>query len=230
MDRWTMFPENHAVLVVGEASTGLFEFCCYLGCSYLKNGEKVVFVENNASPENVRRQMGRFGIDPSDHEADGTLVLVDAFKRDSHPSDETAIIVESPSILPYIFEAITSGIDRVGGKPVRVILDSLTPLYVSHDPADVWRFFKDISVICKANGTMTSVVNKGILDEDQIAQVAGLADGILEMRMDSEYRRYVRIKHLKGTIVNPKWVPFEFEKDEEDEVALLGWGTQGEEE
>jgi len=73
---------------------------------------------------------------------------------------------------------------------------------------------------------MTSVVNKGILDEDQIAQVAGLADGILEMRMDSEYRRYVRIKHLKGTIVSPKWVPFEFEKDEEDEVAILGWGKQ----
>lgn len=225
-----MFPENHAVLVVGEASTGLFEFCCYLGSTYLRNGEKVVFVENNASLGQVRRQMGRFGVEASDHEADGTLVLVDAFTHESPTPDETAIVVENPSVLPYIFEAVTSGIERIGGKPVRVILDSLTPLYVNHDPADVWRFFKDLSSMCKFNGTMTSVVNKGILDEDQIAQVAGLADGILEMRMDSEYRRYVRIKHLKGTIVSPKWVPFEFEKDEEDEVAILGWGTRGEEE
>ena len=225
-----MFPENHAVLVVGEASTGLFEFCCYLGSTYLRNGEKVVFVENNNSPGQVRRQMGRFGIEASDHEDDGTLVLVDAFTRESPRPDETAIVVENPSILPYIFEAVTSGIERIGGKPIRVILDSLTPLYVNHDPVDVWRFFKDLSSMCKFNGTMTSVVNKGILDEDQIAQVAGLADGILEMHMDSEYRRYVRIKHLKGTIVSPNWVPFEFEKDEEDEVAILGWGKQGEEE
>jgi KaiC/GvpD/RAD55 family RecA-like ATPase len=225
-----MFPENHAVLVVGEASTGLFEFCCYLGCSYLRNGEKVVFVENNASPGQVRKQMSRFGIEASDYEDDKTLVLVDAFTRDSVRPDETATPAEDRSSLPYIFEAVTSGIETVGGKPVRVILDSLTPLYVDHDQADVWRFFKDLSSMCKFNGTMTSVVNKGILDEDQIAQVAGLADGILEMRMDSEYRRYVRIKHLKGTIVSPKWVPFEFEKDEEDEVAILGWGNRGEEE
>jgi len=225
-----MFPENHAVLVVGEASTGLFEFCCYLGCSYLRNGEKVVFVEDNTSPEQVRRQMGKFGINASVHEENGSLVLVDAFTRESPAPDETGIEVETASILPSIFEGVTSGIERVGGKPVRVILDSLTPLYVSHDPAHVWRFFKDLSSICKFNGTLTSVVNKGILDEDQIAQVAGLADGILEMRMDSEYRRYVRIKHLKGTIVSPKWVPFEFEKDEEDEVAVLGWGTSREEE
>jgi KaiC/GvpD/RAD55 family RecA-like ATPase len=225
-----LFPENHAVLVIGEASTGLFEFCCYLGCTYLRNGKKVVFVENNNSPRQVRRQMGRFGIEASEHEEDGTLVLVDAFTRGPPPSDETAMHVEDPSMLPTIFEAVTSGIEKVGGKLVRVIFDSLTPLYISHDPADVWRFFKDLSSMCKCNGTLTSVVNRGILDEDHIAQVAGLADGILEMRMDSEYRRYVRIKHLKGTRVRPKWVPFEFEKDEEDEVEMLGWGAQEEEE
>jgi len=225
-----MFPENHAVLVVGEASTGLFEFCCYLGSTYLRNGEKVVFVENNTSPGQIRRQMGRFGIEASDYEDDGTLVLVDAFTRESPRPDDAAIVVKNPSVLPYVFEAVTSGIERVGGKPIRVILDSLTPLYVNYEPAEVWRLFKDLSTICKYNGTLTSVVNKGILDEDQIAQVAGLADGILEMRMDSEYRRYVRIKHLKGTIVSPKWVPFEFEKDEEDQVQMLGWRTEREEE
>lgn len=221
-----MFPENHAVLVVGEASTGLFEFCCYLGCTYLKNGEKVVFIENNSAPNQVRRQMGKFGVEPSEHEADKTLVLIDAFSRKQSMADDSALAVDDPSNLPDIFEAVTHGMDRVGGKPVRVILDSLTPLYVNHEPSDVWRFFKDLSSMCKFNGTMTSVVNTGILDEDDIAQVAGLADGILEMRMDSEFRRYVRIKHLKGTIVSPKWVPFEFEMDEDDDVEILGWGSR----
>jgi len=226
-----MFPENHAVLVVGEANTGLFEFCCYLGCSYLRNGEKVVFVENNAAMDQVRKQIDRFGVSASESEDGEALVLVDAFGRDATQQSDGAIVVDDPSSLPNIFDSITKGIEKLGGKPVRVIFDSLTPLYVSHEPEDVWRFFKDLSVMCKFNGTMTSVVNKGMLDEDRIAQIAGLADGILEMRMDAEYRRFVRIKHLKGTIVSPKWVPFEFEKvEEEDDVAILGWGNRGEEE
>lgn len=218
-----MFPENHAVLVVGEASTGLFEFCCYLGCTYLRNGEKVVFVEDNASPENVRRQMGRFGIETSDHEADGSLIIIDAFAKDVPSPDEASIVVKNATILPYIFEAVTGGIESLGGKPVRVILDSLTPLYVHHDPAEVDRFFRDLSTMCRFNGTMTSVINKGILDEDQIAKIAALADGILEMRMDSEYRRFIRIKHLKGATVTPKWVPFEFEREDEEEATVLRW-------
>jgi len=225
-----MFPEKHAVLVVGEANTGLFEFCCYLGSTYLKNGEKVVFLENNTPPQLVRRQMATFGIDAPDHEEARSLVLIDAFKR-MRKSDDNVIAVENTAVLPDIFDAVTAGIERLGGEGVRVIFDSLTPLYVSHEPADVWRFFKDLTTFCRSAGAMTAVVNKGILDEDQIAQVAGLADGILEMRMDSEFRRYVRIQHLKGTIVSPKWVPFEFEEEQEKEdVALLGWGAHGQEE
>ncbi len=225
-----MFPEKHAVLVVGEANTGLFEFCCYLGSSYLKNGEKVVFIENNAPPQQVRHQLGRFGADAADHETDRSLVLIDAFAR-AHSQDRLAIAVEDPKLLPSIFEAVTEGIERLGGEGVRAIFDSLTPLYVSHEPSDVWRFFKDLATICRSSGTMTTVVNNGILDQDQIAQVAGLADGILEMRMDSSFRRFVRIQHLKGTIVNPKWVPFEFEEEAQDqgEASLLGWGARGEE-
>ncbi len=223
-----MFPEKHAVLVVGEANTGLFEFCCYLGSTYLRNGEKVVFVENNTLPHVVRRQMARFGVDVADLEADDSLVLIDAFRK-GRQHDDRAAAVENATMLPNIFEAVNTGIESLGGEGVRVILDSLTPLYVNHDPAEVWRFFKDLTTICRASGTMTAVVNKGILDEDQIAQVAGLADGILEMRMDSEFRRFVRIQHLKGTIVSPKWVPFEFEEEERSagNVSILGWGARG---
>lgn len=222
-----MFPENHVVLVVGEASTGLFEFCCYLGCTYLRNGEKVVFVENNGSPEQVRAQMRKFGAEPSDHEKDGTLVFVDAFASDEPAVDESSIAVKDASVLPYTFEAVTGGIERLGGKPVRVIFDSLTPLYVHHDPAEVDRFFRDLSTMCRFNGTMTSVINRGILDEDQIARVAGSADGILEMRMDGEYRRFVRIRYLKGATVSPRWVPFEFEREDEEGAAVLRWERKG---
>ncbi len=222
-----MFPENHAVLVMGEASAGLFEFCCYLGTTYLKNGEKVVFIENNSPPNQVRRQMSRFGVEASEIEENKGLVIVDATGAGGQ-SDEHALRVKDATILPYIFEAVNVASERVGGTPVRVIFDSLTPLYISQEPEEVGRFFKDLATMCRCNGTLTAVIHKGILDEDQIASVAGLADGILEMRIDKDFRRYVRINHLKGTLVTPKWVPFEFEIEAEDEgdASVLSWNRK----
>jgi len=224
-----LFPENHAVLVMGEASTGLFEFCCYLGTTYLKNGEKVVFVENNAPPAQVRRLMSRFGVDASEFESDGHLVIVDATGSPSVEEESLVFKIESPHILPYIFEAVTKSIDRVGGKPARVLFDSLTPLYISEEPQAVGRFFRDLATICRFNGTLTAVIHKGMLDEDQIALVAGLADGLLEMKVDNDFKRYIRINHLKGTAVTPKWVPFEFETDEDEagDATVLSWGRKG---
>lgn len=223
-----MFPDNHAVLVMGEASTGLFEFCCYLGSTYLKNGDKVVFLENNTSPRQVRRQMSKFGVEASEYEETNHLVIVDA-SMVSTEQDESAIRVENPSVLPYIFEGVTQGIEKAGGKPARVIFDSLTSLYMHQDPETVGRFFKDLSTMSRCNGTMTCVIHKGILDEDQIAMVAGLADGILEMKIDGKYKRFIRINYLKGTAVTPKWVPFEFDTgDQEEEGAFLGWGGKEE--
>lgn len=219
-----MFPENHAVLVMGEASAGLFEFCCYLGTTYLRNSEKVVFVENNSPPSQVRRQMDKFGVAALDYENEESLVIVDATGAAREEGEDKAFKVSDPSTLPYIFEAVNKASEEVGGNPVKVIFDSLTPLYIHQDPEAVGRFFRDLSTMCRCNGTLTAVIHRGILDEDQIATVAGLADGILEMKVDHDFKRYIRINHLKGTMVTPKWVPFEFETEEEEgDASVLTW-------
>lgn len=76
-----MFPENYAVLVVGDPSAGLFEFCCYLGATYLKADERVVILEANTSPDRVRRQMLEFGVDAVQHELDKNLLIIDAYRK-----------------------------------------------------------------------------------------------------------------------------------------------------
>ncbi len=220
-----MFPENHSVLVIGMPNARLFEFCCYLGATYLKAGENVVFLESNTSPSVVRQQMDEFGAGAGDHEKEGDLLIIDAYMQPPNAKDPRAVPLPDLSVLADVFETMTQAIEKVGGSSVRVIFDSLTPLYIHHDSKAVARFYKDISTMAKFNGAMTSVVHKGILDEDQIAAISTLADGILEVMVDRNFRRFIRIKHLNGVLVKPKWVPFEFERDQESEGTFLSWNA-----
>ena len=224
-----MFPENYAVLVVGDPDAGMFEFCCYLCSNYLKAGEKVVFVEANTSPEHVHRQLHMFGVYAYENESEGSLALIDCYTPPEALSpDASAIRPEDPGNLADIFDAVTEGIEKMGGGPVRMLFDSLTPLYEHHDTKDVNRFFRDLSTMARFSGTMTSLVHKGMLDEDQVADLISIADGLVEMKVDENFRRYVRINHLRGVLVTPKWVPFEFEIEdkEEDESSILGWNRE----
>jgi KaiC/GvpD/RAD55 family RecA-like ATPase len=220
-----MFPQNSAVLVVGDPSAGMFEFCCYLSSVYLKTGEKVVFVETNTTADRARRMLARFGIDAYDCEAEEKLVIVDAYSPHAVPDvDPSTIRVPDSSRLSSLFEGITKGIETMGGQSVKVMFDSLTPLYLQHDPESVCRFLKDLITLCKYSGSLTCVVHKGILDEDQIAEIAGLTDSLMEMAVNESFRRFVRIKHIRGTAVTPKWVPFDFDRvDEEEEGTALIW-------
>jgi len=224
-----MFPENYAVLVVGDPDAGMFEFCCYLCSNYLKAGHKVVFVEASTSPEHVHRQLRVFGAYPYDSKGECCLALVDCYTPpDSRAPDENAIRPEDPGNLADIFDSVTSAIEKMGGGPVRILFDSLTPLYENHDSKAVNRFFRDLSTMARFSGTMTTLVHRGMLDEDQIADLISIADGMIEMKVDDNFRRFVRINHLRGVIVTPKWVPFEFEIEdkEEDESTVLGWNRE----
>lgn len=219
-----MFPENFAVLVVGNPSAGMFEFCSYIAATHLNADERLVFVETNVSSDQVRQQMQVFGADAIEAENHDRLALIDCRASRRTPEvDEKAIKVGDTGNLEEIIERVEEGIVRVGGAPVNVMFDSVTPLYVHHDSNDVGKFFSAISSLVKVSGRMTSTVHSAIVPDEQIALLSTIADGVLELRIDEDYHRFVRIKHFRGLRVTPKWVPFDFDRDEESSGALLSW-------
>ncbi len=219
-----MFPENFAVLVVGSPSAGMFEFCCYLAATHLSADERLVFVESNTTADNVRDQMQLFGVDASEYEEKGRLAIVDCHASSENEVDDArAIKVRDLSNLEEVIEKVEEGIVKVGGQPVNVLFDSVTPFYMDHDSNDVGKFFSAISSMVKISGKMTSTVHTSIVPDDQIAMLSTLADGVLELRVDETYHRFVRIKHFRGLDVKPKWVPFDFDRDEESGGAVLSW-------
>jgi KaiC/GvpD/RAD55 family RecA-like ATPase len=218
-----MLPDNFAVLVVGSPSAGMFEFCCYLAATHLNADERLVFVESNTSPDHVRSQLQLFGVDAIDFENNDRLALVDCYASPSPADiDEKTIRVRDMANLEEIIQRVEEGIVKVGGQPVNVLFDSVTPLYVKHDSNDVGKFFSALASMVKISGKMTSTVHSSIVPDEQIALLSTMADGVLEMKIDEGFHRFVRIKHFRGLKVTPRWVTFDFETDQES-GEVLSW-------
>lgn len=219
-----MFPENFAVLVVGSPSSGMLEFCCYVTATHLNADDRMVFVESNTHADHVRSQLQMFGIDSIDFEDRNKLVFVDCFGSSGTPEiDEKSIKVADVTNLEEIIQRVEEAIIKVGGPPVNVLFDSVTPLYMHHDSSEVGKFFSALSSMVKVSGKITLTVHNGIVPEEQIALLSTIADGVMEMRVDEGFHRFVRIKHFKGLEVTPKWVPFDFEREIEGDSTVLGW-------
>ena len=115
---------------------------------------------------------------------------------------------------------------NVGGPPVRVIFDSLTPLYEGNDSDEICEFFQRLCSDVRRDGNLTSTVHRGMIHEDQVEKLGGVADGIVELVINKQFKRFIRILRMKGMDIKPKWVQFDFEKSEEDEGTMLGWGKE----
>jgi KaiC/GvpD/RAD55 family RecA-like ATPase len=222
-----MFPQNYAVLVVGDPGTGMFEFSCYLASSYMKNGERVVFVETDSTPDRVRKQLKRFGVDAVEYEMDAQFLIIDCSASTFDPGyDPGTRRVRDHADLNSIAGQVIDGIRDLGGPPVRVIVDSLTPLYDHSDSEEITKFFEHLCTDVKKDGNLTCTIHRGMIHEDQVDHIGTLADGIIEMMMDRQYKRFIRIKRMKGMELKPRWVQFDFEKSEEEEGTMLGWGKE----
>lgn len=219
-----MLPDNFAVLVVGDPSAGMFEFCSYLASCYLDADERLVFVETNTTADHVRHQLQMFGVDPTYHEDRDRLRVIDCYTpRGKAGDDHLMVELFDVTNLEGMLERVEEGIVAVGGQPVKILFDSLTPLYMYHDSNDVGKFFSALTSMVKMSGKITATVHRGIVPDEQIALLSTISDGVLEMRMDESFHRHVRIRHFRGLRVTPRWVPFDFDRESETGVTVLGW-------
>lgn len=204
-----MLSENHSVLVITEAEQGVCQVCCQLAAARLEAREKVVFVETKARPDEVVFYLSQYGVDTSTIESEGAFSVVDACSESAPVADPHVIKVGDPSMLSNIFEGVTKAISSVGGRPVEVVFDSLSPLLATHEPVYVARFYKDLSTISRFSGSLTAAVSADSVTEDVVASLSSIADTVFETRLDGNLRRQVRLKHVSGSLVRPIWVPFE---------------------
>jgi len=202
--------DNRSVLVITDEDDGVSQVCCQLAAARLEAGQKVVFVETKTQPDEVVFYLSKFGLDTSAIESEDCFAIVDAYRESAPVPDPHVVKVGDPSMLSNIFEGVTKAMAVVGGRPVEMIFDSLSPLLLTHEPVYVARFYKDLSTISRFSGSLTASVSGRSITEDIIASFSSIADSVFETRLDDNLRRQVRMRHMTGSLVRPTWVPFEW--------------------
>ncbi|MDH4123724.1 MAG: RAD55 family ATPase [Thermoplasmata archaeon] len=214
-----MFPKKYSILIIGPSGAGVFDFCAYLASFYLRNDQSVVFIETDTSRSFVRRQLRNFGIKDIEYEGD-SLAIIDCF---SEPSLlEEPVTLGNPANLPELLQKIEQTIVTFE-QPVRVILDSLSSLHLYNGPNDVNDFLVKLSDASKKSGSLTTTMHSNLHTPEQIELVCSICDGVIEMRVDEDLKKSLRISKMKDLYVEPNWVSFELEPAENIAGSSFIW-------
>lgn len=183
----------------------MLEFCAYLASFYLKSGQDVVMVETDTSADFVRRMIAEFGVGPEHYER-ASMTTIDCFSEPGEENEQTRYA--DLSDLMELLEKIGSAMKGMR-EPVRVIFDSLSSLYIHNAAEDVTGFLEKLIVLSKEKGSLTATLYEKMHPADQVVALTSQCDGLIEMMVDEQMERYIRIKRMKDLPVKPNWVPFE---------------------
>lgn len=203
----------------------MVEFSCYLASTYLQSGQKVLFVAADVPIAQLRRQFSRFGVDASEREHEGYLAFIECMSTapaaDVDADLERLCDMKDLDALLRIADEILSSF---GETFVRVIFYSITPLFMYHDLDSLSIFLETLSLKAKQYGSLTAVIHNDVLTDKQTARIEAAVDGVIDVRVDDDFRRHVRIRQMEGLLVKPTWVPLEVVRgDEAESGAFLTW-------
>lgn len=129
------------------------------------------------------------------------------------------------------------GAEQHGSRPLRLAVDSLTPLLLLMGKRGVMRFTAELSSLLKeerqafaASSSSTAILTIASMDRDLVSVLGSLVDGTLEMKIEEQEgsegeqqgggfsppgarKRSIRLSSLKGAYHRPSWVSFEIAED-----------------
>lgn len=224
-----MFPARHSILIEGDSTAGMIEFSCYLASTYLRSGQQVLYIAADVPLAQLRHQLSRFGVNASDLEEDGELVFIECRSTEPAKDAETDSLRSCDMAdLDSLLGAATEALSSLSGSFQRVVFYSMTPFFMHHNPHSISIFLETLSLKAKQYGSLTVVIHNDVLSETQVETIEAAVDGVIDVRVDDDFRRYVRIRRMEGLAVKPTWVPLEVVRgDDADSGAFLTWRKGG---
>ncbi len=208
-------PSHYSILLTGPPGVGKFEYLLDLLGEFLAAGERVVFVCVDLQPQEVRDRAAGRGIRLEPYEG-RSLLFVDCYTPSisenpgATPSSGT-IQVSSFSNLEAIGLAITKAAKELK-PPVRVLFYTISTLFLHNPAPTLAKFLQIISARVKTElGFIAYAAHEGVHDERTMALLSSLVDGVMEIRFADAMRREIRLHHMRGLVINPRWVPFDVE-------------------
>ncbi|HKZ47404.1 MAG TPA: RAD55 family ATPase [Thermoplasmata archaeon] len=216
------FHPNTSVLISGPPGVGKFEYLIGHAREWIAAGERLVFVTLDLSPREVRDRAAGLGLDIPSLEG-GSLVFVDCYSASAGDTSEAAtprrvFSVSSFSNLEGIGMAIQKAAQELR-PPVRVVFYTISTLFLHNSTQAIAKFFQIITSRVKTSmGFIAYAVHEGVHEPTTMNLLRSLTDGVVELRFNEAMGREHRVHHMRGTHVDPHWMPLELEA----QTVLLG--------
>ncbi len=212
-----LFPANYTLMLTGPPGVGKHDFCLDLITYYLERGDKMVYITTEKSPAQIEKVLEKF-IDIKKH--DGNIIYVDGYswsigeKYSWLRNNENRILsIDNPSNLNEIKVKLERAIEILG-KPVKIVFDSLSPVFLHNNANDVTKFIQMLSSRVKTDyGFIVFTLQEGVHDPQVVNTLVYFVDGLLQMKFEEDERlkRKLRVHHLKGISTSPEWRDFSLE-------------------
>lgn len=206
------FPENYSVLLAGPPGVGKFEFCLDKVKDWLKNGERVLYLTTERSLDEIKSTAEKFGLDIEEYK-NKTLFFVDCHSWSwgiGMRLAEGSGTIKAPNIMDITI-ALEKAIQNME-CPIRIVFDSLSPLFLYIDVPSMKKFFHFLTSKTKSEyGFIMYTLQEGVHDPNIRNSLSELVDSFLEMQYDEEAGgsgRRLRVHHSRDTPPDNSWKKF----------------------
>jgi KaiC/GvpD/RAD55 family RecA-like ATPase len=185
-------------IVIGEPGSGYEIMTRQILFHALNQGNSGIYVAIDSSPERIRREMNYFGWDLKQFEAKGKFKFVDCsiYWLGTEQSSEMFSVKNLRNIAD-LRSAIIMARDEVGGKGVG-ITETFSTLVNHIGFEKALTIFNFLQTRIEELGLfgLTMVISDS-LPKEQVASFCGIADGIIEMRIDRSANVPERKMHIE---------------------------------
>jgi len=208
-------PRGHSILVAGGPGSGKTTFAMqFLYKGLTENNEPGIYISLDEDPEDVKKNMSKFGWDLSKLEQEKKLAFINVSPVRVTSSEKARFIQLGMKEFKLIklLEAIREGIDEVQAK--RVVIDPIT-IFTFQYPDEVERIYamRDLIADFRKTGCTNLLISElkgtGMEREHQFEEY--LAQGVILLRTvmkDSKLTRMFQVEKMRGLEIDSQPRPY----------------------
>ena len=208
-------PRGHSILVAGGPGSGKTTFAIqFLYKGFTEHGEPGIYISLDEDPEDVKKNMSKFGWDLDNLEKEKKLAFINVSPVRVASSEKAGLIQLGMKEFKLIklLEAIRTGIEEVQAR--RIVIDPIT-IFTLQYPDEIERIYamRDLIADFRKTGCTNLLISElrgtGLEREHQFEEY--LAQGVILLRTvmkDDKLSRMFQIEKMRGLEVDNQPRPY----------------------
>lgn len=213
-------PRGHTILIAGGPGSGKTTFATqFLYKGATEYGEPAVYITLDEDPEDMKKNMSKFGWDLDQLEREKKLIFINVSPVRVGPTEKAGLVQLGMKEFKLIklLEAIRTGIDQVQAK--RVVIDPIT-IFTLQYPDETERIYamRDLIADFRKTGCTNLLISElkgtGLEREHQFEEY--LAQGVILLRTiikGDKLLRMFQVAKMRGLAVDTQPRPYEITDD-----------------